>query len=104
MLAFQPGKCSTLCQVPSDWPASENFAEMGFLPRALWFLAWYKIVIAKYIAAFLFAEGACVLSGLAYNGVDEATGKVKWNGCANVKLRRYEPASRIAYSMHKGVV
>ena len=31
-----------------------------------------------------------VMSGLAYNGVDEATGRVKWNGCANVKLRRYE--------------
>ena len=64
---------------------------MSFLPRALWFFAWYKIVLAKYIAAFLFAEGACVVSGLAYNGVDEASGRHKWNGCANVKLRRYEP-------------
>ena len=78
------------CQVPADWPSSDNFNEMSVLPRALWFFAWYKIVLAKYIAAFLLAEGACVMSGLAYNGVDEATGRVKWNGCANVKLRRYE--------------
>lgn len=80
--------------VPADWVSSDNFNEMGFLPRAVWFLLWYKIVLAKYIACWLFAEGACVISGLAYNGVDEATGRVKWNGCANVKLRRFETVAR----------
>lgn len=44
--------------------------------------------MAKYIAAWLFSEGACIMSGLAYNGVDEKTGRVKWNGTANVKLTR----------------
>ena len=50
---------------------------------------WVKIILAKYIAAWLFAEGTCILSGLAYNGTDEKTSEVKWNGMANVKLRRY---------------
>lgn len=36
-------------------------------------------------------------AGIAYNGVDEATGEVKWNGMANVKLRVYEGAHKFQH-------
>ena len=49
--------------VPQDWVQSENFLEVGFVQRALWWTLWFKVQLAKYIAAFLFAEGACIVSG-----------------------------------------
>ncbi len=45
-----------------------------------------QIILAKYISAWLLAEGACVIAGLGFNGKDEATGKTRWNGSANVHV------------------
>ena len=66
---------------------TEDFANTPLLQRSVLFFLWSKVVLAKYIAAWLFAEGSCIVSGLGYNGKDEA-GNVKWDGTANVKLRR----------------
>jgi lysophospholipid acyltransferase len=38
----------------------------------------------KFYGAWTLTEGACILSGLGYNGVDRATGKVSWNRLQNV--------------------
>ncbi|TRY80134.1 hypothetical protein TCAL_08953 [Tigriopus californicus] len=83
--------------VPEAWVQTENFGQMNFLARTFWFSLWAKIILSKYIAAWLFAEGSCIISGIAYNGVDEATGEVKWNGMANVKLRVYEGAHKFQH-------
>ncbi len=36
-----------------------------------------------------FKEGACILTGLSYDGKGK-DGKVKWNGLRNIKMRRFE--------------
>lgn len=38
-------------------------------------------------------QGACVLSGLGYNGVDARTGKTLWNRCQNVDFLNIEFAN-----------
>ena len=75
-------------QLPESWVLTEDFANTPFLKRSALFFLWSKVVLAKYIAAWLFAEGSCIVSGLGYNGKDEATGKVRLDSVANVKLRR----------------
>lgn len=56
---------------------------------------WYKIhfmtllgLIArfKYYAAWIIAEGSCILCGLSYNGKDPKTGQTKWNRLQNVNI------------------
>lgn len=75
---------------------TEEYANMNFFVRSFWFSLWSKVILAKYIAAWLFAEGASTLSGLSYVK-DEATGEVKWNGMANVKLRIYETSHKFQH-------
>ena len=38
----------------------------------------------KYYGVWTLTEGACVLAGLGYNGVDPVTGKVSWNRLQNI--------------------
>merc|ERR1712141_583773 len=64
--------------------------------KSIYFAAWAKIILAKYISAWLLAEGAVILSGLAYNGKWE-DGSIKWNGGANVKLRVFEKSTRFQH-------
>lgn len=73
---------------------TEDYANMGFFVRTFWFSVWVKIILAKYIAAWLFAEGSCIVSGLSYNGTDEVTKETKWNGMANVRLRLFESCTK----------
>ena len=61
--------------VPVDWVMSDNFGELGFIQRGFWFTLWFKVILAKYIAAFLFAEGACIVSGLTCSIVSHCKAK-----------------------------
>ncbi|RYP10080.1 hypothetical protein DL764_000871 [Monosporascus ibericus] len=38
----------------------------------------------KYYGVWSLSEGACILAGLGYNGVDPVTGKVSWNRLQNI--------------------
>jgi len=82
--------------VPVGYVETAEFANLGFLTKSLYFSAWVKIILAKYVSAWLLAEGAVILSGLAYNGRWE-DGSVKWNGGANVRLRIFEGASMMQH-------
>jgi len=73
-----------------------EFAAMNFFKRSLYFSIWVKIILAKYISAWLLSEGALILSGMGYNGEWE-DGSIKWNGGANVRLRIFEKSSRFQH-------
>ena len=75
-------------QIPESWVTTEDYAATPFLKRSFYFYVWVKVILAKYIAAWLLAEGACVIAGLGYNGKGE-DGKTKWNGAANVNVIKY---------------
>ena len=38
---------------------------------------WTKVHLALYVGVFLVSEGACVLTGAGYNGVDPGSGEVR---------------------------
>lgn len=64
-----------------------------YLPRRVWLL--YVLGVAtrmKYYGVWALTEGACILSGMGYNGFDERTGKVFWNRLENVNPMGVETA------------
>lgn len=73
-----------------------EFHSLNIFTKSFYFSLWAKIILAKYISAWLFAEGTVILSGLGYNGKWE-DGSIKWNGGANVKLRVFEASSRFQH-------
>jgi lysophospholipid acyltransferase len=63
------------------------------LPRRVWQLYMLGIVSrTKYYGVWTLTEGACILSGLGYNGVDPTTKKVKWDKLENVNPWTIESA------------
>ena len=74
---------------PVDYITGEEFQAMPFWKMSLYYTIWVKGILAKYIGAWLLAEGAVILSGLGYNG-RKPDGTILWNGGANVRLRLFE--------------
>jgi lysophospholipid acyltransferase len=65
------------------WPLWRRFLHLplaGLVQRASFYLAW-KL-----------SEGACVLSGFAYNGCDPRSGLHRWDRCENVRIMHIELA------------
>ncbi|KAI9832114.1 MAG: Mitochondrial Translation Optimization [Phylliscum demangeonii] len=55
------------------------------LARRLWLLHVVGLTTRlKYYGVWTLTEGACILSGLGYNGLDPQTGRVRWNRLQNV--------------------
>ncbi|KAE9970376.1 putative beta-glucosidase E [Venturia inaequalis] len=49
----------------------------------------------KYYGVWFLSEGSCILSGIGYNGIDEATGRAKWDRLSNVKPMEVETAQNV---------
>lgn len=61
-----------------------SFLEYGFL-RRVWIMYMTGLVARfKYYGVWSLTEGACILAGLGYNGVDPVTGQVSWNRLQNI--------------------
>lgn len=71
---------------------SERFMSYSF-PRRVWILHMLGLTTRmKYYGVWSLTEGACILSGMGYNGFDERTGKVFWNRLENVSPLGLETA------------
>ena len=69
-----------------------SFLRLGFF-RRIWVLHMVNFTARlKYYGVWSLAEGACILTGLGYNGVDPATGKVSWNRLQNIDPWQVETA------------
>lgn len=71
---------------------SDKFLQYSFIGRV-----WYIYLLAftarlKFYAIWTLTEGACILSGMGYNGIDPKTGKAKWNRLENVSPHHLETA------------
>lgn len=70
----------------------DQYLQYGFLHR-VWLLQMLGFVTRmKYYGVWYLTEGACILSGLGYRGVDPKTGRVQWNRLQNVNPWRLETA------------
>ena len=62
----------------------QEYMRFGFL-RRVWLLEMLGVTTRmKYYGVWSLTEGACILSGLGYRGVDPKTGKVDWHRLQNV--------------------
>jgi lysophospholipid acyltransferase len=77
------------------------FITHGFLKRVvLLYLVGFTARL-KYYAVWTLTEGACILAGLGFNGVDPTTGRVSWNRLQNINPWGVETAQNPrAYLAH----
>lgn len=62
----------------------DSYLDYGFF-RRVWIMYMTGLVTRfKYYGVWSLTEGACILAGLGYNGVDPVTGKVSWNRLQNI--------------------
>lgn len=63
---------------------SDGFSKYGFL-RRVWILQMLGFSTRlKYYGVWYLTEGACILSGMGYKGIDPKTGRIQWNRLQNV--------------------
>jgi lysophospholipid acyltransferase len=81
ILAFL--KCSAIW-----WPeylTGPEYMKNGFFHR-VWILHMVGVTTRmKYYGVWALTEGACILSGIGYGGIDPVTGKARWDKLQNVK-------------------
>ncbi|KIV89225.1 hypothetical protein PV10_08811 [Exophiala mesophila] len=71
---------------------SDKYMSCSFL-RRVWILHMLGFTSRlKYYAVWTMTEGACILSGLGYNGTDPITGKARWDRLENVDAWGIETA------------
>ncbi|EAW08634.1 lysophospholipid acyltransferase [Aspergillus clavatus NRRL 1] len=71
---------------------AESFMDYSFL-RRVWILHMVGFTTRlKYYGVWSLTEGACILSGLGYNGFDAKSGKVFWNRLENIDPWKLETA------------
>ncbi|KAJ5753747.1 uncharacterized protein N7511_007900 [Penicillium nucicola] len=68
----------------TDFVLSDSFLQYSFLRRVFTVHMVGFTARLKYYGVWSLTEGACILSGMGYNGFDQTTGKVFWNRLENV--------------------
>ncbi|KAG9663180.1 MBOAT family protein-like protein, partial [Aureobasidium melanogenum] len=69
----------------TDFLLSDGYKQYGLL-RRIWVLHMLGFTARmKYYGVWSLTEGACILSGIGYKGIDPKTGKADWNRLQNVK-------------------
>lgn len=68
----------------TDVVLSKNYMNHGLLRRIWWLHMLGLTTRLKYYGVWSLTEGACIMSGMGYNGFDAKTGKVKWDRLENV--------------------
>ncbi|KAF1851107.1 MBOAT family protein-like protein [Cucurbitaria berberidis CBS 394.84] len=70
----------------------DEYMKYGFL-RRVWQLYMFGLTTRmKYYAIWSLSEGACILSGIGYNGIDPVTNRAKWDRLTNIKPWEIETA------------
>lgn len=78
-------------RISTAYTYSDRFPkEHNIFSRILYLYALGFMYRLKYYAAWSISEGACILSGLGFHGIDPVTGKYKWNRVQNVDAWGFE--------------
>ncbi|XP_013184936.2 lysophospholipid acyltransferase 5 [Amyelois transitella] len=80
---------------------SDDFSENSFFYKHMYCGLWAHFALYKYISCWLLTEAACIRFGLSYNGMEGAADSrfktSKWDGCNNIKLLRFETATKFQH-------
>ncbi|RWA11167.1 hypothetical protein EKO27_g3922 [Xylaria grammica] len=63
---------------------TDRYMTYGFLRRTFILHMVGFTARTKYYGVWFLAEGACILAGLGYNGIDPVTGRISWNRLQNI--------------------
>uniref|UniRef100_A0A8C6WYG0 Lysophospholipid acyltransferase 5 n=1 Tax=Neogobius melanostomus TaxID=47308 RepID=A0A8C6WYG0_9GOBI len=74
---------------PDSYFLTDEYEAQPFWYRCVFISLWAKFNLYKYVCCWVIAEGACILSGLGYNGVGP-DGQHLWNACTNMKVWLFE--------------
>ncbi|KAH4597666.1 hypothetical protein HBH82_219120 [Parastagonospora nodorum] len=95
------GACGTLwilaflklsAYYPPSFYLGDDYMKYSFL-RRVWQLYMLGLTTRmKYYGVWSLSEGACVLCGIGYNGLDPATNRAKWDRLTNIKPWEIETA------------
>ena len=69
---------------PTELLVGDEYMRHGFLRRVFILHMYGFTARLKYYGVWNLTEGACILSGLGYNGVNPTTGQVQWDRLQNV--------------------
>lgn len=70
-----------------------GLSHLSWYQKLLWIQVAGFMARTKYYGIWSLTDGACILSGLGYNGVDPSTGKTRWNRCRNIDIPKIEFAN-----------
>ncbi|KAL0902652.1 hypothetical protein ABMA27_000476 [Loxostege sticticalis] len=95
LIAFQVG----VTVFSMKYIQSDEFWDAGIFYRHLYCGLWAHFALYKYISCWLLTEASCIRFGLSYNGSEKDDDKVvsKWDGCSNIKLLRFEFATKFQH-------
>ncbi|XP_047543814.1 lysophospholipid acyltransferase 5 [Vanessa atalanta] len=95
LVAFQVG----ISVFSMKYMLSDEFWETSIIYRHFYSGLWAHFALYKYIACWLLTEASCIRFGLSYNGKKKTEmGEVsQWDGCNNIKLMRFEGATKFQH-------
>ncbi|KAJ1653406.1 Lysophospholipid acyltransferase [Dispira simplex] len=80
---------------PPQIMTASTYHEWSFPHRLLFLLIACFTARMPYYAAWKLAEGACILTGMGFNGYDQTTGQPRWDKFTNVYPVRFEGAQNL---------
>ncbi|XP_073951820.1 lysophosphatidylcholine acyltransferase 3 protein nessy [Choristoneura fumiferana] len=92
LIAFQLG----VSVFSMNYMLSDEFWERSIFYRHLYCGLWAHFALYKYISCWLLTEASCIRFGLSYAG-EAAGGGSRWDGCSNIKLLRFEFATKFQH-------
>ena len=76
----------------TDFLLGDDYMKYSFF-RRVWILHMLGLTTRmKYYGVWSLTEGACILSGIGYNGIDPKTSRAKWDRLQNVRPLAIETA------------
>ncbi|CAG9558670.1 unnamed protein product [Danaus chrysippus] len=95
LIAFQVG----ISVFSMNYMLSEEFYSTSIIYRHFYSGLWAHFALYKYISCWLLTEASCIRFGLSYNGTKKTEyGEVtRWDGCNNIKLMRFEGATKFQH-------
>ncbi len=70
-----------------------GLGHLSWYQKLLWIQVAGFMARTKYYGIWSLTDGACILSGLGYNGVDPKSGKTRWDRCRNIDIPKIEFAN-----------
>ncbi|CAG8552738.1 2023_t:CDS:2 [Racocetra fulgida] len=69
---------------PQAYLLTAEYAAKPFIHKLI--IMWWtgKFILSKYLGVWTLSEGACILSGISFNGYDD-NGNPEWNGLSNIE-------------------